>query len=90
VTDRVTGCAVPDKRRLTLVSDADGGYIFVAKGCPSKGISRDTNLAGPDFIRIMFDPSGLRKKLGKFLLGHGNHFTRVCDYQRSRAGSTLV
>ena len=66
---------VPNDGSLALVRDADGGNIFVADGCTANRVRRDTNLAGPYFVRIVFDPSRLREKLSKFFLGNGDYFT---------------
>ena len=75
MADGFTRLTVPNDSGLALVGDADGGNIFVADGRTANSVSRDTNLACPYFVRIVFDPSRLREKLGKFFLGNGDYFT---------------
>ena len=66
---------VPDDCSLALVRDANGGNIIMTELCTGKRVGCDANLAGPYFVRIIFDPSRLREKLGKFFLGNGDYFT---------------
>jgi hypothetical protein len=46
----------------------------VADGGSADGVGSHSNLAGPDFVRIVFDPSWLREELGKFLLSDCDDF----------------
>ena len=54
------------------------------------GVGRDTDLAGPDFVGIVFDLTRLREKLGEFFLGDGDYFSGVVNYQRSGTRRSLV
>jgi hypothetical protein len=66
---------LPNHCCLALVGDPDGGYIFMTDGCTADGVGGNPNLACPDFVGIMFDPSRLWEKLCEFFLGDGNYFS---------------
>ena len=74
MADRFARFAIPDEGGLALVGDADGGNVVVADVGSADGVCYHSDLAGPDFVCIMFDPSRLREELGKFFLGDGDDF----------------
>ena len=68
VTDRLTRRLIPHDGGLTLVGDADRGDLIIGRADLAHRLTRDAQLRLPDLVRVVLDPSGLRKKLGEFLL----------------------
>ena len=70
VVHRLTGHAIPDDGRLTLVGDADRGDLVIAHAELPHRLTRDGKLALPDLVRVVLDPARLGEILGEFLLRH--------------------
>ena len=60
-------------RNGSTVAFFGGGTEFGYGRTPDR-VGGDTNLARPDFVCVMFNPSRLREKLGKFFLGNCDDF----------------
>ncbi len=88
--DRFTGATIPDRGRLPLISDADGGYVAGAQTGAGERAAGDLELAGPNLARIMLDPSRLGKDLLEFLLGNRAHRARMVENDCAGAGRPLI
>ena len=66
VVDRLAGVAIPEDGGFALVGDADGGDVAGVMPAFFSALNGDSPLRLPDLVRIMLDPSGLRKDLAKF------------------------
>ena len=90
VMDGLAGPAVPDDRRLALIGDADGGDVSGPQSGAGQRRPGDFELAGPNLQRVMLDPAGLGKVLGKLLLGAGADCPRVIKQDRARTRRALI
>ena len=90
VVDRPACDLVPDDGGFALVSDADGGNLFI--GDPGLGQRFDEHaaLGRPDFHGIMLDPAWLRVDLCKFALSDGHHVGVAVEHDGAGAGGALV
>ena len=70
VIDRLTGFAIPNHGRFTLVGDADCRHLLDIH--PTKGLFADGNHGFPQIFRVMFDPAIIGEMLWEFLLCDGN------------------
>ena len=68
----MAGAAVPNDRGFALVGDPDGGEIPRPGAGGVHGFGERRRLRSPDLLRVVLDPAGLRKVLGKFPLGRGD------------------
>src|SRR5437660_563882 len=89
VVDRLPGLAIPDNRGLTLVGDANGSRVAGLRSGLSKGLERHRNLRRRDLLRIVFDPSGLRKYLIEFPLSYRAHRSLLIEQESPRTGCGL-
>ena len=90
VADRLAGFAIPDDGGLALVGDADGGDVGGGEPGLLECVGGDSGLRGPDFIRVVFDPAGLREELAKLLLGDGDDGALVVEDDGARTGRALI
>ena len=87
---RAAGFAVPKNRGFALVGDADGGDIVGGCRGGRDRFFRGGQLACPQFIWIVLDPSGAGINLAEFFLGHGADGSRAIEQDRPRASGSLI
>ena len=68
VGNRLSGFFVPDDRGLALIRNADGSHIRSRCVKLVQRSAGDFKRYIPDFIRVMFHPTGLRIDLSEFFL----------------------
>src|SRR5581483_6146140 len=90
VVDRLAGRAVPDDGRFALVGDPDGRDVAGRQLRARQRFDRDADLRGPDLLRVVLDPSGLRKDLREFFLRDRTNGAVVIEHDGPRAGRSLV
>ena len=90
VGDRLAGGALPQHRRFALVGDTDRGDVGKPRLRSAHDFRDGGLLRGPDFLRVVFHPAGLREMLREFLLGHGDDLAAAIEQDRARAGGALV
>ena len=61
---------VPYDHCFPLVRNSDHRNVRSLRSDLAHGFHCHSKLAGPNLVRVMFHPAGLRKILGKLLLGH--------------------
>jgi hypothetical protein len=66
-----------------LVRDADGSNIAPLRAGTSERFGSDGDLAGPDLLRVVFNPPGSRKQLLEFALRHGGDNAVVVEENRA-------
>ena len=89
VVDGLARFLVPHNGGLALVGDADGRNILSSGIHLGQSLGRHCILGQPDFHGVVFHPAGLRKILGKLLLGHAARLTLFIEQDatvRSGAG----
>src|SRR5579862_6261997 len=86
----LTGSPVPQYSRLPLVSDANRFNVARFQSGHGQRAARNLQLAGPNFTRVMLDPSRLWKNLSKLLLGHASNCAILIENNRARAGRALI
>ena len=69
IADGTAGGALPDQRGLALVRDAHGSEVVRGESRLGERFARRCELRGPDHLRILLDPPGLRIDLRQFALG---------------------
>ena len=74
VIDRLAGLLIPYNGSLTLVGNSDGGDIFSGSADLCHCLNSYAQLTGPDLVRIVLHPSGLREILCEFPLCYAAHF----------------
>ncbi len=81
--------AIPDDGRFTLVGNADGRDI--ARSCAGTldRIAHHLLSPLPDFHRVVFNPSRLRKVLAMLALAAGNRAGPI-KQNATRAGGSLI
>src|SRR5581483_673773 len=84
------GRAVPDDGRFALVGDPDGRDVAGRQLRARQRFDRDADLRGPDLLRVVLDPSGLRKDLREFFLRDRTNGAVVIEHDGPRAGRSLV
>ena len=67
--NRTPGAAVPQKRGLALIGDADGGNVLGAGAGLAHGASAGFERRRPQIFGLVLDLAVGRKMLRKFLLG---------------------
>ena len=90
VEDRLAGLAVPDYRGFTLVGDAQGGNVAWCNAGFLHDLGSGRQLAAPDFHRVVFYPTGLRKDLPELLLCRADDISRMIKDDAARAGGALI
>jgi hypothetical protein len=90
VADRLAGDAVPDERRFALVRNADRRDVRRPQARARHRFGRDCELRGPDLVRVVLDPSGLREDLLELLLGNRDDAAAAIEDDRARARRSLV
>ncbi|OIQ78337.1 hypothetical protein GALL_399530 [mine drainage metagenome] len=92
--ERTAAVALPEHDSLALVGDADRGQRF---GTPfgrrfgsRQRRAGDFDLALPDFLGIVLDPSGLREVLAEFALRPAADVAVDIEQQRPRTAGALV
>ena len=68
---------IPYDRRLSLVRNSNGGDILCRRPYHIHRFHRDSHLACPDLIGIVFYPAWLWKILLKLPLGDAAHLTSL-------------
>ncbi len=81
---------IPKDGGFPLVGNTDGANVAWCEPGLRHGFTRDPQLAAPDFSGVMFDPSRLRKVLGKFLLAKRKDVAGVVKYKCARTGRALI
>src|SRR5215203_4766810 len=83
VAHRTSGSAVPDDRGFALVRDADGSDVGrTCVGAPER-FDRHRALCRPDLLRVVLNPSRLRKDLLELLLRDGSDRTVMVEQDRA-------
>ena len=82
--------AFPEEDGFALVGDADGGDVGRRQPCLGEGLDSNAELAAPDLATVMFDPSRLRKDLGKFPLRQGADLEVLIEDDGAGAGRPLI
>src|SRR5262249_1827379 len=90
VVNGVAGRAIPDDRRFTLIGDAERRDVGGTHTGARERFGGDADLRRPDFVRVVLDPSGLRKQLCEFLLRHRHDFAVPIEDDGTRAGGALI
>jgi hypothetical protein len=70
----LAGRAIPNNDRFALISDADSGDLGWFQPSLLERLHRDITLAAPDFLRIVFHPSGVWEVLLELALANGDTF----------------
>jgi len=87
---RLARFAIPDKRSLALVGDADGGDAFGIDIGHRHDLGDGRTYRGPQFTGVVLDPPRLGKVLGKFPVLAGEYAEVLIDQQAGAAGGSLV
>src|SRR5579863_2259404 len=90
VADGTSCFAIPDDGCLALIGDADGGDVGRLRPGFGECFERNGNLRKSNLIGIVLDPSGLRKDLIEFLLGHSFDSSTLIKEESSRACGSLI
>ena len=90
VVNGLAGVAPPHHRGFALVGDAQRRHLGRADARLLQGLAGCGELAGPDFLRVVLDPAGVRVDLPKFLLRHGQHRAVGLEDDAAGAGGALV
>src|SRR5437762_10606701 len=90
IRQRPSSLPIPYDRGLALVSNTDGGNVARPSLRPAQSFYRNADLRCPDFLRIVFDPSRLRKKLFEFTLRYRLDRTFMIEQYCSRTGGALI
>src|SRR6478609_3567580 len=88
--DRLTGFAIPHERRLPLIRDSDRRDVCCFQPCLRQRLAGGSQLRLPDLIRIVLDPTRLRKDLSKLLLRDRTNRPVVIENDRARTRSALI
>jgi hypothetical protein len=82
--------AIPDDDGFPLIGNANSRNVSRADVCGFYGYSRGFNRRMPNFHRIVFNPAGLRKMLGKLPLGYGHRLEGFVKEDGSGTRCALV
>ncbi len=82
--------ALPDDGGFALVGDADGRNVRGADAGLGQCLGHHSPLRGPDFGRIVLDPSRPRIDLREFPLRAPMNVARMIEDDRARTGRALV
>jgi hypothetical protein len=83
-------CSIPDNSGFALVGDADGGNVGGFGVGFRQSFAGAIQLRIPDVFGVVFDPTGLRKDLRKFLLGYANDAAGVVEQNGTRRSRALI
>ena len=87
---RLAGAAVPDDGRFPLIRDADGGYVGGRQVRFRQHVGGHACLGRPDFLRVVFDPAGLREDLPEFALRDAPDGAAMVEKNGARTGCALI
>src|SRR5262249_23295138 len=90
VVDRPARLPIPHDRRLALVGDPDRGNVSRRNARAFQRFDGDADLRGPDFLRIVLGPSGLREDLRELLLRQGPDRAVAIEDDGARARGALI
>src|SRR5690625_738409 len=90
VVDWLAGFAIPDDRCFALIRDANCRDICGCRFAPGKGEANDLTSVEPNFLRIMLNPAGARKKLAMLLLGLCVNMACAIKNYGAGAGGALI
>ena len=90
VVNGLAGIAPPDHRGFALVGDAQRRHLGRADAGLLQGLAGCSELAGPDFLRVVLDPARVWVDLPKLLLRHGQHRAVGLEDDAAGAGGALV
>ena len=90
IVNRLAGFTIPHHHRFALIRDANRRDIARADVRDAQRLQHHTALRTPNFIRIVFHPTRIRKNLGKFLLRDRTDIARMVKHNRTAAGSALI
>src|SRR3546814_5198707 len=90
LVDGRTGLAVPDRRRLALVGDADGGDLLGARTSVCQGALHHRQGIAPDVLGVVLHPAGLREVLRQLLLRLAEAAAIAGEKNGAAAGGSLV
>ena len=82
--------AIPEDRGFTLIGDADRSKVFGLQTFLLQGFFNDFLCSPPDFVRIMLNPSRLRKNLLVFFLRDGRDAAIAVEHDEASAGGALI
>ena len=82
--------AVPHRRRLPLVGDADGGHHVGADVRVGKALLAAPLDRLPDLPEVVLHPAGAGKVLGELAVCLADHLELVVDDEDVRAGRALI
>src|SRR5690606_20527800 len=85
-----SGLPIPDDGGFTLVRDADGGDVGGLHTAPCDRAARDVEGGGPDLLRIVLDPAGLRVMLRELALRGGKRLQAPVENDGAAAARALV
>ena len=90
IADGATRGPVPDDGGFALVGDADAGDVRRVQPGTGQRLPRGFDRRGPNYLRIVLDPAGLRKKLFELPPGGCHDLERGAEHHGPRGRRSLV